>query len=74
MKHHAHQKSVSPVAFPCVANIHVMDAMPVCLLIEEVKHVFDGERQGGASAHSAEQGLKQVVHKLLQSALQRKSI
>lgn len=46
-----------------------MDAVSVSLLIQEVKHVFNCERQSGAPTHSAEQGLKQVVHKLLQRAL-----
>lgn len=32
-----------PVAFPRVTHVGVMDAMFVCLLIQEVKHVFDGE-------------------------------
>lgn len=63
------QESFSPVALPCVANIHVIDAVSVGLLIQEVKHVFDGEGQGRAPAHGAEQSLKQVIHKLLQRAL-----
>lgn len=63
--------SFSPVALPGVANVHVMDAVSVGLLVQEVKHIFDCQRQGGAPTHSAEQGLKQVVHKLLQCALQK---
>lgn len=30
-----------PVTFPSVANIHIVDAMLVGLLVQEVKHVFD---------------------------------
>lgn len=63
--------SFSPVALPGVANVHVMDAVSVGLLVQEVKHIFDCQRKGGAPTHSAEQGLKQVVHKLLQCALQK---
>lgn len=61
--------SFSPVALPGVADVHVMDAMAVGLFVQEVKHIFDRERQGGAPTHGAEQGLKQIVHKLLQGAL-----
>lgn len=32
----------SPVAFPGVADVWVMDAVLVRLLIEEVEHVLDG--------------------------------
>lgn len=63
------QSHISPVALPRVANVHVMDAMSVGLLIQEVEHVFNCEGQGSAPAHSAEQSLKEVVHKLLQCAL-----
>ena len=43
----------------------VMDVVFVCLLIQEVKHVFDGQWQGTASMGCAEDGLKKVIHKLL---------
>ena len=43
--------------------------MFVSLLIQEVKHVLDGEGQGAPSVCCAEDGLKQVVHELLQRAL-----
>lgn len=52
--------------------MRVVDAVFVGLLIQEVKHVFDGQRQGAASMGRAEDGLKQVVHKLLQRTLQKK--
>lgn len=31
-----------PIAFPGVADVRVMDAVLVGLLVEEVKHVLDG--------------------------------
>lgn len=37
----------------------------VSLLIQEVKHVLDSERECAASVGRAEDGLKQVVYKLL---------
>lgn len=63
--------TISPVALPRVTNVRVVDAVSISLLVQKVKHVFDGERQGGSSAHSAEQSLKQIVHKLLQRSLQQ---
>lgn len=30
-----------PVTLPGVANIHVVDAVSVGLLVQEIKHVFD---------------------------------
>lgn len=61
---------VSPVALPRVTDVRVMDAMFVRLLIQEVEHVFDGERERTATIHRAEERLKQIIHKLLQRALQ----
>lgn len=66
-------KFFPPVALPSVADVHVADAVSVGLLIQEIKHVLDGQRQRRAPAHRAEQGLEQVVHKLLQRALQETS-
>lgn len=43
----------------------VVDVVFVCLLVQEVKHVLDGQWQGAASMGCTEDGLKQVVHKLL---------
>ena len=65
---------VSPVALPGVPHIHVVDVVFVRLLVQEVKHVLDGQRQGRAAAHRAEQSLKQVVHKLLERPLQKEKI
>lgn len=50
-------------------HICVVDAVSVCLLIQEIKHVLDGQGERAAPVHSAEQGLEQVIHKLLQGAL-----
>lgn len=58
-----------PVAFPGVPHICVVDAVSVCLLIQEVKHVLDGQGESAAPVHRAEQGLEQVIHELLQGAL-----
>ena len=46
-----------------------MDAVFVRLLVQEVKHVLDGQRQSTSPVGRAEDGLKQVVNKLLQRAL-----
>lgn len=43
--------------------------MFVCLLVQEVKHVLDGEGQGAPAVCCAEDGLKQVVHELLERTL-----
>ena len=56
---------LSPVALPGVSDVRVADLPFVRLLVQEVEHVFDGQRQGAASMGRAEDGLKQVVHKLL---------
>lgn len=48
-----------------------MNAMFIGLLVQEVKHVLDGQGQGGAPVCRAEDGLKEIVHKLLQRALGR---
>lgn len=42
-----------------------MDVVFVSLLVQEVKHVFDGQWQGATSMGCAKDGLKQVIHKLL---------
>ena len=59
-----------PVALPRVAHIRVVDDVFVRLLVQEVKHVFNGQRKGTASVYRAEERLKEVVHKLLKSTLQ----
>lgn len=50
-------------------HVGVVDAVLVRLLVQEVEHVLDGEGQGAAAVHRAEQRLKQVIHELLQRAL-----
>lgn len=55
-------------------DVRVRDGVFVGLLVQEVKHVLDGERQGAASVGRAEDGLKQVVHKFLERALSGKSL
>lgn len=54
-----------------MADMWVVDTVLISLLIQEVKHVFDGQGQGRAAVCCAEDGLKQVVHELLQRALGR---
>lgn len=54
-----------PVALPCVSDVRVVNAVLVGLLIQEVKHVLDSKRKGTSSVCCAEDGLKQVIHKLL---------
>lgn len=64
----------SPVTLPSVPDVWVCYWVFVCLLIQEVKHVLDGERQGAAPVRCAEDGFKQVVHKLLQRTLNTKAM
>lgn len=57
----------APVGLPDVDGVLVRDAVLLRLLIQQVKEVLDSERHGAAGA---EDHLEQVVHKLLQGALQ----
>lgn len=50
----------------------VMDVVFVGLLVQEVEHVFDGQRQSAASMSRTEDGFKQIVNKLLQRSLEQK--
>ena len=61
----------SPIALPGVADVRVVDAVLVRLLVQKVEHVLDGQGQGRAAVCRAEDGLEQVVHELLQRALRR---
>ena len=54
-----------PVALPGMPYVVVCDGVLVSLLVKEVEHVLDGQRQRAASVGRAEDGLKQVIHKLL---------
>lgn len=47
----------------------VMDVVFVSLLIQEVEHVLDSQGKGTATVSSAEDGLKEVIYKFLESAL-----
>lgn len=60
---------ISPVALPGVAYVRVGDLSLVRLLVQEIKHVFDGQRESAAAMGRTEYSLKQIVHKLLQCAL-----
>lgn len=60
----------SPVALPSVTHVGVMDPVSVRLLIQEVKHVFDGEGQSASAVDRAEQRLEEVVDKFLQRSLE----
>lgn len=68
----SHCPSPLPVTLPGVPDIVIIDLMLISLLIQEVKHVFDGEGQGAPTMCCAEDGLKQVVHEFLQGALKRR--
>lgn len=46
--------------------LRVSNAMLKSLVIQEIKHVLDGQGKGRATVGGAEDGLKQVVNKLLQ--------
>lgn len=59
----------SPVALPGVTHIWVTDLSLVCLLIQKVEHVLDGQREGAATVSRTEHRLEQVIHKLLKCAL-----
>lgn len=48
-----------------MSHVVVCDGVFVGLLVEEVEHVLDGQWQRASSVGRAEDGLKQVVHKLL---------
>lgn len=53
-------------------DIVIVDLMLISLFIQEIKHVFDGEGQRAPTMCCAEDGLKQVIHELLQGALRRR--
>lgn len=46
-----------------------MDVVFVSLLVQEVEHVFDSQGKGTPTVSSAEDGLKEVIYKFLESAL-----
>lgn len=59
----------SPVALPGVPHMGVVDVVLVRLLVQEIKHVLDGQGEGTATVGSAEDGLKEVIHEFLEGAL-----
>lgn len=59
-----------PVALPGVAHIRINDLPLVGLLVQEVKHVLNGQWQGRAAVCRAEHSFEEVIHELLQCALQ----
>ena len=63
-----------PVTLPRVPHVLVVDTVPVGLFIQEVEHVLNCEWKSAASVHCAEQRLKQVIYKLLQSTLNKGKI
>lgn len=54
--------------------VRVGDLSFICLLVQEIKHVFDGQWKSAAAVCRAEHRLKQIVHKLLQRALHIKQM
>lgn len=64
-----HPPPFLPIALPRVPHVGVVDAVLICLLIQEIEHVLDGQRERAAAVHGAEQRLKQVVHEFLQRTL-----
>ena len=46
--------------------------MMQCLVVQEVEHVLDGERQCAAAVRRAEDRLEQIIHVLLEGTLQIK--
>lgn len=56
----------APVGLPDVQRFLVHVVVSLCLFIQEVEEVFDCRRDDGAGAEHA---AKEIIHKLLQSAL-----
>lgn len=61
-----------PIGLPDVQGVGVCDASFICLLLQEVKEVFNSQR--GLVRWNAEDGLKQVIQELLECSLQREKI
>lgn len=57
------------VALPRVHDLRIGYPVLQGLIVQEIKHVLDGQRQGGTPMCRAEDRLEQIVDKLLQSAL-----
>lgn len=54
-----------PVGFPGVDDFRVHNVVQESLVVQEVKHVLNGQRQHGAAVGGAEDPLKQIIHILL---------
>lgn len=54
-----------PVTLPGMSYIVVRDGVFVRLLVQKVKHVLDGKWQRTSSVGRAENGLKEIIDKLL---------
>lgn len=50
-------------------HMGVMDVVLVSLFIQEVKHIFDSQGKCTATMSCAEDGLKEVIYKFLESSL-----
>ena len=48
--------------------------MMQCLVVQEVEHVLDGERECAAAVRRAEDRLEQIVHVLLEGTLPNKTM
>ena len=57
--------SDSHVRFPCVNYFWVGDFVKNGLIVEEIKHVLDGERQRTLAVRRTEYCLEQIIYKLL---------
>lgn len=61
-----------PVGLPDVQSVRIRDPPLLSLLLQEVKEVLDS--QWGLVFTDAQDGLEQVIQKLLQCALQRSGV
>lgn len=59
-----------PVRLPRVHHFRVSDAILESLIIKKIKHVLDRKRQDRTAVAGAEDRLKKIIDKDLQSALQ----
>ena len=55
-------------------HFRVVDPMMQCLVVQEVEHVLDGERECAAAVRRAEDRLEQIVYVLLEGTLPNKTM
>ena len=55
-------------------HFRVVDPVMQCLVVQEVEHVLDGERECAAAVRRAEDRLEQIVHVLLEGTLPNKTM